>query len=736
MADKTLRQWSEDNNVDYHSSWRMFSNNQIKGAYKTTSGRILIKELTPEKTIESLIQANGPNKSDSPTIKIENISMASDVVTRSNRAGDAPIINRFSNIDEGVVPWVAQSGAYNRSGILIRDCVILCQKAFFNVAIFSQIIRLLVYLGNGKIRFKGGNKKSRKFFEAYFKKIGLDAFQIQWFLEFWRSGNVFTFSYNKLLTKEDVDKITSVYGLESNAAKKVNIPSQFTIINPADVQVGTYSMYIRPIYYKVIAGYELEVLKNPKNEADQEVFDSLPDEVKQMIKKGARSVTIPLDSENLIASFFFKQPYEGLAIPPFFSALDDINWKLQLRKMDIALTRMLNQAILLVTTGAPKDEGGINYNNITLLQDIFKNESVGRVLIHDYTTKAQFVIPDIASILDPKKYEAVNNDIYIGLNYILLQGEKFANKQTALQLFIENVEFSRKIFINDFLSKIIEKVSKELGFKSYPEPYFDEISISNQGDFDRIVTQLAQIGQLTPEEVYEALESGRLPANYDESLDKQRAFKEFRDEGLYQPVIGGPANQMEQLQTKNDNAIEMQENQHQHDDKQKMKDRKFNKDNPQTPAPQIVLNAPTKLSQPTGRPKGTGTPQKTKKVRPIGASTISGTKVIENAILYSKLQHDVIASIQEKFNIKSLNDNQINMAEELTKMIVRNEDPKEWAIKEIIGSYIDKPIDKNIDRVEKVEEVAAYHNLESHLASILYASIKEENKEEENDKKV
>ena len=53
------------------------------------------------------------------------------------------------------------------------------------------------------------------------------------------------------------------------------------------------------------------------------------------------------------------------------------------------------------------------------MQSLFTNESVGRVLIADYTTKAEFVVPRIADLLTPQKYEIFDRDIRLGLNNIL-----------------------------------------------------------------------------------------------------------------------------------------------------------------------------------------------------------------------------------------------------------------------------------------------------------------------------
>ena len=85
------------------------------------------------------------------------------------------------------------------------------------------------------------------------------------------------------------------------------------------------------------------------------------------------------------------------------------------------------------------------------MQTLFDNESIGRVLISDYTTDAKFVIPDIAGILDPKKYSVVEEDIRMGLNNVLVGSEKFANTSIKVQVFIERLKGARQTFLNDFL---------------------------------------------------------------------------------------------------------------------------------------------------------------------------------------------------------------------------------------------------------------------------------------------
>ena len=105
--------------------------------------------------------------------------------------------------------------------------------------------------------------------------------------------------------------------------------------------------------------------------------------------------------EKMTAVFYKKQDYEPFAVPMGYPVLEDINWKQEMKKMDMAITRTTNQAILLITMGSEMKDGSLNVNqrSIETMQKLFENQSVGKVLVSDYTTQAKFVIPDIACLL-------------------------------------------------------------------------------------------------------------------------------------------------------------------------------------------------------------------------------------------------------------------------------------------------------------------------------------------------
>ena len=434
MSDKKLSEFAKEGDISYISAWRAHKEGKLVGSYQDANGNIFVKNepIRVETTNSLNINYQIPN------FDFKNFATAATSEVRTNKAGGAEIPNRFQNIDSGILPTTQTGNNY----LTCKDLVILCQKAYYNVSIMRQIIDLIVDLSIGKMFLRKGNKKSREFFDAYFNKIGIDALQEKYYLCLWRESNIFLYPWKKELTKEDANKITQVYGLDQSlAAKKITLPAKFIFLNPADIQAAGISSFASPSYYKVLNGFEIANLRKPKTDADKDLFDSLPEETKKAIKSGVGSITIPLSNDDIITSFYKKTDFELFSVPVFFSTLDDLNFKIEMKKQDLATLRLMNSSILLFTMGAKPDEGGINYNNINALQQILASNSVARYLVCDYTTKGQFLTPDLGTVLGRDKYEVVENDINIGLNYVLLNGEKFANKMTAIKIFLAKIRY-------------------------------------------------------------------------------------------------------------------------------------------------------------------------------------------------------------------------------------------------------------------------------------------------------
>ena len=74
------------------------------------------------------------------------------------------------------------------------------------------------------------------------------------------------------------------------------------------------------------------------------MFDALDPQLQKRIKQGnwsANGATIELDPLKLRYAFYKKQDYEAFAVPFGFPVLDDINFKLEMKKIDQSICRTI-----------------------------------------------------------------------------------------------------------------------------------------------------------------------------------------------------------------------------------------------------------------------------------------------------------------------------------------------------------------------------------------------------------
>jgi hypothetical protein len=590
---------------------------------------------------------------------------------RRNRASSISRTDKYVNIEGGVIPFI-YGGGYGKytSNISIKDTIILCQKAYYNFSIFRNTIDLMTEFSCSPIYFTGGNEQSRKFFQAWGDRVNLWRLQDMFFREFFRSGNVFLYKLNAQFTKQDMRVLTDLITTEARTGE---IPVRYIILNPADIQAIGSASFITPQYVKVLNDFEMQVLTNPDNDQDKELAQRVKN-VKDLkntssITQSNQYMVFELDPERFVPVFYKKQDYEPFSVPMGFPVLEDINWKQELKNMDMAISRTIQQAVLLVTMG--NDEVGMpTKEQIGTLRKIFENESVGRILVTDYTTNIKFIIPEISNILDPKKYEVVDRDIRYGLNNVLFGEEKYANTNTKIEVFLSRLKHARETFMNDFLLPEMKKIGKNLGFKNLPVARFKDADFKNDMNLTRIYSRLIELGVLTPEEGVTAIETGRLPLP-DESIESQKDFKKLQEEGLYQPL----------------------------------------------------LNKPQQVS---GRPAGTGTPQTTKAPRTAPAVQASEEKpkinadlVAKNLVKFDNLVVAVETALKEKYSRKRLSQEQKEIIQTIAETIATNETPKDWNNK--INDYINQPVQLSVN-MEKINEIAAEYGLDYKTAILLYHS--------------
>jgi hypothetical protein len=595
--------------------------------------------------------------------------------SRRNRAATSRTHDRFSSIRNGLLPY-----SYAMDGVNVREAIELCQKAYANVAVFRNSIDIMSEFSNTELYLDGGSQKSRDFFNQWFKKIKLWHLKDQFFREFYRSGNIFFYRVDGTIQAKDFTKLMQQIAEEQPTSSKV--PVRYILLNPFDIVAKRGSSFETGSYEKILSEYELARLQNPVSDEDKETLNGLPNNVREDIQKGAyyqNGLKIKLDPNKIIFVFYKKQDYEPFAIPFGYPVLEDINAKLELKKMDQAITRTVENVILLITMGAEPDKGGINQNNLMAMQKLFKNESVGRVLVSDYTTKADFVIPDLNKVLGPEKYKVLNEDIKQGLQNIIVGEEKYSSTEVKAEIFLDRLKEARNAFLNDFLQPEIKRIAKTLGLKKYPTAKFRDIDIRDKTQLMRVTTRLMELGIITPQQGIDMFHTGEFPKSED-IAPSQPEFVSQRKEGFYNPIVGG-------IPTISPPA-------------------------PKVPKDSGPINATPKVA---GRPEGTTG-------IPLAKAKVSVKNIRGIVTKIESLRASIESELKGSLSLETLSDNQQEMVDKLCETVVVSSNLESWD--EVASSCV-----KNFENIaslstlpEVLEAAAEFEIEDDYSAALLYHS--------------
>jgi hypothetical protein len=451
---------------------------------------------------------------------------------RSDRSTAPYAIEKYGHIYDIGYPFVTSHDC-----VEVRAAIELCQRAYFGIAIIFNTIEMMVEFANTELFFDSGSKKSKTFFEEWFEYIGMAALKEQFFREYFRSGNIFLYRVDGKFTLEDFKQIANLSASENN-----KIPVKYVLLNPNQVVAENGMFFDKGTYRKMLSSFELERLRKPVNRNDQLVLESLPADIRSRITKKEFSkdgIFIPLDVTNVVMAFCKKQDYEPFAVPFTYRVLEDLNAKMELKKIDQAVARSVENAVLLITMGAKPDDGGVDQRLLAAMQQLFYQESAGgRVLVSDYTTKAEFVIPDLKKVLGPEKYEILDKDIKDGLQNIILGKENYSSTALKADMFLERLRSAREAFLRDFLQPEIQRIEKDLGFKIKTKAKFKDLDLNDETTMLRVITRMVELGVLTPEDAMTVIKTGDFPTP-EQINNAQEKFIADRKNGYYNPIVGG-----------------------------------------------------------------------------------------------------------------------------------------------------------------------------------------------------
>lgn len=375
------------------------------------------------------------------------------------------------------------------------ETVNLCRFFYKTEPVVSTVINKLVEIGINDLVFSKNKLSDNEFRVFKAIKPKLLEFAEQMAQEFLLSGLVVPeVGWKKVNDKK------FIFSLGVKRYSSLVLPDSMSIRDPKTIKIYTHWLEDQPSYYIKVPDEVVAFLKNKGKFADgkedKELYENLKKFYPEFVKLVLSGQTeILLENDNIIRrKYTSDNPYP---IPYISASLDALQHKRKLRRMDYSLIDKVISAILHVKVGSddfpitesPEDQQYIDDlaaqlrmrgNNEQLMERIFQ-------LVTNHTVEINWIFPNAEILLDPAKYNDINQEVLFGLGFprILITGEASktgtSDPELAMLAPLKTMENFRSKIIG-VIKDICSEVSIRNKFRNAPEVEFAALNLHNFRD--------------------------------------------------------------------------------------------------------------------------------------------------------------------------------------------------------------------------------------------------------------
>jgi len=406
----------------------------------------------------------------------------------------------------------------------------MCMDAYDKVGIIRNVIDLMGDFTCQGINIVHENKSVEKFYQQWFKKCGGKERSERFSNLLYRSGQVIAYRSYANITPEITKYIKSMgkdITVEVPQFERGQIPWRYNYFNPlsVDMKDSQLNLFLGRNRFEIRTHSILDNFKD--GSIPSHVLDTLPPELKQKIREGARKVE--LDPERVSVFYYKKDDWTNWANPLIYAILDDI---IMLEKMRLADLSALDGAISnirLWTLGNLDHKILPNKSAINKLRDILASNVGGGTMELVWGPELTYTESNsqVYKFLGSEKYNSVLNSIYAGLGVpptltgIAGNGGGFTNNFISLKTLVERLQYGRDQ-LTKFWEQECEIVRKAMGFRKSPHIVYDQMSLSDEATEKNLLIQLADRDIISHETVLERFKE--VPG-----VEKMRLKREDKD---------------------------------------------------------------------------------------------------------------------------------------------------------------------------------------------------------------
>ena len=418
----------------------------------------------------------------------------------------------------------------------IKAIIKKAEDVYQRVGLVKNVVDLMGDFGSQGIRIVHPNKRIERFYKKWFKKVkGKDRSE-RFLNNLYKSGNVVINRQTGKLGLKVTDKLYKtvaspdliINDLENIKLEKREIPWRYTFIDPVYVEVaaGSLASFVSDKRYELILPSNLrKTINAPKNQAEQDVVNQLPDQIIQAAKSRKN---YPLDPDKTSVFHYKKDDWQRWAFPMIYSIMDDITVIEKLKLADMAALDGAISNIRIFKLGSLEHKIAPTKAAAAKLAGILGNNVGGGTmdlvwgpdieLLESRTSVHQF--------LGEGKYIPHLNSVYAGLGIPpTLTGTFGASGTTnnfiSLKTLTQRLQYGRDI-LTEFWDREIALVQRAMKFKEPAKIEFDRMDLSNEESEKALLVQLADRSIISDE-----LLQSRF--GFDPEMERVRLNREKRD---------------------------------------------------------------------------------------------------------------------------------------------------------------------------------------------------------------
>ena len=415
------------------------------------------------------------------------------------------------------------------------------------VGLVKNVIDLMGDFASQGIRVVHPNKRTQRFYEAWFKKVSGKDRSERFLNNLYRTGNIVINRQTAKINTKIIDKMYKITAaadildptFDSDVAKK-EIPWKYTFIDPVYVEVlgGSLSSFAsKKIYGMMLPSILRKNINNPKSDAERFIVNQLPVDIIEASKTRKPYV---LDQEKTVVFHYKKDDWQVWAYPMIYAIMDDVTIIEKLKLADICALDGAVSNLRIFKLGNLEHKIAPTKAAASKLSAILSNNVGGGTMDLVWGPDIELIESktNVHQFLGEGKYIPHLNSIYAGLGIPPTLTGTFGaagttNNFISLKTLTQRLQYGRDVLIS-FWEKELELVQKAMGFKSAAKIEFDTMDLSNEDAEKALLIQLADRNVISDELL-------QMKFGIDPSMEKSRINREGRDrEGDRMAPKAGP----------------------------------------------------------------------------------------------------------------------------------------------------------------------------------------------------